>query len=63
MHIHMKYLIVVFIVVALAWWANETLNKVPNFKQIAQVIIVVVGILCLLYGIGLIDSSHVSIES
>lgn len=62
MHIHTKYLIVVFILTALFWWANETVNKVPFIKQIIQVVIIVGAVLCVLYGIGLIDNSHVTVD-
>ena len=42
-------IVVVAVIAGLLWFANERLNKVPDFKQVVSVVIIVVAILLVLF--------------
>lgn len=62
MTINVLGIVLIVIFAGLAWWANETLNKVPTLKPIIQVIIVVVAVVLLLQSVGLIGGPTVVIR-
>ena len=57
MTINIIGVIVICIIAALAWWANEKLNTVPVLKIILQVVIVVLAVLFLLQSFGVMNSN------
>ena len=54
MDINIVSIIVILVLAALAWFANETLNKIPVAKPFVSVIIVIVTVLMLLQSMGLV---------
>ena len=56
MDIDIIAIVIIMIFAGLAWYANETLNKVPTLKQIVSVLIILIAVLYLFGALGL--SSH-----
>lgn len=61
MSINIMQLIVIITLCGLAYWVNETLNKVPVMNTVIKVIIVVVGVLLVLQSCGLLASSTIHV--
>ncbi len=59
MVIHLGEIIVILALSGVAWFANETLNRIPIAKSIVSVIVVVVCVYALLQSFGLISGSSV----
>jgi hypothetical protein len=53
MDINIVSIIVIIVIAGLCWWANQKLNTVPVLKNVVDVIIVVVAVLCLLSATGI----------
>lgn len=62
MEIDLVRVLLVIIIAALAWYANANLNPVPVLKNVVNVLIVVVSVLCLLSAFGVYGRHSVIIH-
>ena len=57
MQINLVQIIVIIVLAALCWYANNQLNPIPILKSVVNVLIVIVSVLLLLQSAGLVSSS------